>query len=332
MTLTRNIVLGSCLLAAALTGVLASSPVLAADTADYPSKPIRLFVPYPAGGGFDTVARRLADGLREQLKTPVIVENKPGANTIIGTDAVAKAAPDGYTLLMNAPAGIAQSPWLQKSLPYDPIKDLRPIYMVAQVPTALIVPSTLGVSTFAEFAAYAKANKGTMAYASLGNGSTLHIFGAMLNDRLDAGATHVPYKGDAPAMGDLVPGRIQFMFNNPVSSINFAKQDKVRILAISGAKRLPAIMDVPTLGELGMPEFNITGWYGLFAPAGTPQPILEKIANATNVVMHSPALAEYLESVGVVAGDAGLDAFPAQVAQDYKDWGALIKKNDIRIE
>ncbi|ASC65501.1 tripartite tricarboxylate transporter substrate binding protein [Achromobacter denitrificans] len=306
-----------------------AAPAAAADA--YPSKPIRLIVPYPAGGGFDTVARRLADGLRERLATPVIVENKPGGNTIIATDTVVRAQPDGYTLLMNAPAGIVQGPWLQK-LPYDPIQALQPLYMVAQVPTALIVPTSLGVSTFDQFKAYAGAHKGEMAYASLGSGSTFHIFGAMLNERLGAQATHVPYKGDAPAMSDLVPGRVQFMFNNPVSAINFAKQDKVRILAISGATRLPAIKDIPTLGELGMPEFNITGWYGLFAPAGTPRPVADKLADAVKAVMQTPALREYLETVGVVGGDSGVDAFTRQVAEEYQAWGELIKKNDIRFE
>ncbi|HYG42649.1 MAG TPA: tripartite tricarboxylate transporter substrate binding protein [Bordetella sp.] len=310
----------------------AAIPVASTAAETYPSKPIRMVVPYPAGGGFDTITRRMAEGLREQLNTPVVVENKPGGNTIIATDLVVRAQPDGYTLLMNAPAGIVQGPWLQKDLPYDPIKDLQPIYMVAQVPTALIVPASLGVDTFAQFVDYAKRHQGEMAYASLGNGSTFHIFGAMLNDRVGAQATHVPYKGDAPAMGDLVPGRVQFMFNNPITAINFAKQGKVRILAISGAQRLRAVQDIPTLGELGMPQFNITGWYGLFAPAGTPRAVTDKIAQAVKAVMQTPVMQSYLESVGVLASDSGVDAFTRQVNQEYQAWGELIKQNNIHVD
>ncbi|HEY9279024.1 MAG TPA: tripartite tricarboxylate transporter substrate binding protein [Eoetvoesiella sp.] len=328
MLFTRKLLTFFCMLA----GALVTSPALAESAADFPTRPIRLIVPYPAGGGFDTVARKLGEGLRERLGATIVVENKPGANTLIATQAVVRAPADGYTLLMNAPAGIVQAPWLQKEMPYDPIKDLDPLYLVAQVPTALIVPSSLGVNNFTDFKTYVKANQGKLAYASLGNGSTLHIFGSMLNDRLGAQATHVPYKGDAPAMADLVPGRVQFMFNNPVSAINFAQQDKVRILAISGASRLDAIKDIPTLGELGMPEFDITGWYALFMPAGTPRPVAEKLAKAVDEVVHSPLLAEYFKSAGIVAGDVGLDAFAKQVGQEYRQWGDLIKKNDIRIE
>ena len=319
----------------AFTGLLLATcllpaPAMAAD--NWPDKPIRLIIPFPAGGGFDTVARRLAEGLREQLKTSVLVDNRPGANTEIATVTAARAQPDGYTFLMNAPAGIVQGPWLNKNLPYDPLKDLLPVYMVAQVPTALIVPATLGVSNFAQFVEYAKNNRGKSAYASLGNGSTFHIFGAMLNSRLNAGATHVPYKGDAPAMNDLVPGRVQFMFNNPVSAIGFARQDKVRILAVSGKDRLKAISDVPTMGELGMPEFNIVGWYGLFAPAGTPRSIADKLADATRRVMNEPAMQTYLESVGVMTADSGVDAFSRQVKEEHKTWGELISKHNIQVD
>jgi tripartite-type tricarboxylate transporter receptor subunit TctC len=298
---------------------------------DFPSKPIRLIVPFPAGGAVDTIARKLGNDLGQRLGTTVIVENKPGASTIIGTDFVAKAPADGYTLLLTAPAGIVQGPWLQK-LPYDPLKDLTPVYLVAKVPTALLVPVSLQVNNYKDFVAYSKGNEGKMSYASLGNGSTAHIFGEMLSTKLAAKAVHVPYKGDAPAMVDLVSGRVQYIFNNVLTGINFSKQGRVKILAVTGDERLRVIPDVPTMRELGVSDFDIIGWYSLFAPAGLPRPVAEKIHAAVRESLRTPEFSEYMASVGVAAGNVSLDDFKKQVNIEYVKWGELIKANNIHAD
>lgn len=327
MNLLRR--LGVLLLGSLIAAVCAAQP---ADPArDYPSRPIKLVVPYPPGGATDTLARKVGEDLRKRLNAVVVVENRPGAGTILGTDLVAKAPPDGYTLLLNAPAGIEQLPWLQK-LPYDPIKDLQPLSLAALVPVALIVPSATPVKNFAEFVEYAKAHRGKMSYASLGNGSTAHIFGETLNGKLNAQAVHSPYKGDAPAMLDLVAGRVDFMFNNVASSISFQNRGSVKILAVTGTKRIPALPDVPTLAELGLKEFELVGWFSFFLPAGTPKPIAAKMHAALQQAYQTKDFMDYLAASGLGYADVSMDQFTSQVHDEYTKWGRLIKANNIKIE
>jgi tripartite-type tricarboxylate transporter receptor subunit TctC len=273
----------------------------------------------------------VGEDLHKRLNATVVVENRPGAGTIIGTDLVAKAAPDGYTMLLNAPAGIEQLPWLQK-LPYDPIKDLQPLSIAALVPVALIVPNSTPVKNFAEFVEYAKSHRGKMSYASLGNGSTAHIFGETLNGKLGAQAVHSPYKGDAPAMLDLVAGRVDFMFNNVASSISFKDRGSVKILAVTGTQRIPALPDVPTLAELGMNEFDLVGWFSFFMPAGTPKPIAEKMHAALREAYRTKDFADYLVPSGLDPADVSMEQFTKQVKDEYTKWGRLIKANNIKIE
>jgi tripartite-type tricarboxylate transporter receptor subunit TctC len=298
---------------------------------DYPSRPIRLVVPFPPGGAVDTLARKLSEDLRKRLNTTIIVENRPGAGTIIGTDLVAKSPADGYTLLLNAPAGLVQVPWLQSKLPYDPIKDLQPISIVANVPVALIVPTALKINSFNEFVAYAKSHQGKMSYASLGNGSTVHIFGEILNVKLKADSVHAPYKGDSPAMIDLIAGRVDFMFNNVLSSINFADRGNVKILAVTGDKRIPSLRDVPTLSELGMHDFDLVGWFAMFAPAGVPRPVLEKIHAALREAYQTREFSNYLSTSGLGSADVSVDQFTRQVNDEYVKWGRLIKSYNIQM-
>ncbi len=320
------------LFAALTTGLLLSATAVAQGAADYPSsRPIRIVVPYPPGGATDTLARRVADDLRTRLNATVIVENKPGAGTVLGTDLVAKSEPDGHTILLNAPGGIEQLPWLQK-VPYDPLKDLQPVSIAALVPVALIVPSSSPARNFAEFAAFAKANRGKMSYGSLGNGSTAHIFGETLNAKLNAGAVHSPYKGDAPAMLDLVAGRINYMFNNVASSIAFRDRGSVRVLGVTGTQRIPALAEVPTFAELGMNEFDLVGWFAFFVPAKTPRPIVDKLHAALREAYKTKQFTEYLSSAGLSGSDVSVDAFTRQVQDEHAKWGRLIKANNIRIE
>ena len=327
MNLVRSV--GTLLFATLVASLCAAQPTEAAK--DYPSRTIKLVVPYPPGGATDTLARKLSEDLRKRLNAVVVVENRPGAGTILGTDMVAKAEPDGYTMLLNAPGGIEQLPWLQK-LPYDPIKDLQPLSLAALVPVALIVPSKTPVKNFAEFVDYAKSHRDKMSFASLGNGSTAHIFGATLNGKLGAQAVHSAYKGDAPAMLDLVAGRVDFMFNNVASSINFQNRGSVKILAVTGSKRIPALPDVPTLAELGMSEFDLVGWFSLFMPAGTPRPIADKMHAALHQAYQTKEFTDYLTASGLGHADLSIDQFTKQVHDEYAKWGRLIKSNNIKIE
>jgi len=327
MNLFRS--LGALLFGSVVATLCAAQPADAAR--DYPSRPIKLVVPYPPGGATDTLARKVGEDLRKRLNAVVVVENRPGAGTILGTDLVAKAAPDGYTMLLNAPAGIEQLPWLQK-LPYDPIKDLQPLSIAALVPVALIVPSSTPVKNFAEFVAYAKSHRDKMSYASLGNGSTAHIFGETLNGKLNAQAVHSPYKGDAPAMLDLVAGRVDFMFNNVASSISFKDRGSVKILAVTGTKRIPALPDVPTFAELGLNEFDLVGWFSFFMPAGTPKPIAQKMHAALREAYQTREFSDYLATAGLGHADVSMDQFTRQVNDEYAKWGRLIKANNIKIE
>jgi tripartite-type tricarboxylate transporter receptor subunit TctC len=298
----------------------------------YPSRLIRIVVPYPPGGATDTVTRKIGERLRQRLNWTVVVDNRPGGGTIIGTEMVARAPADGYTLLLNAPAGIVQLPWLQENLPYDPIKDLQPLIMVARVPTALIIPANVPANNFAEFVRYVKSVPDKLSYGSLGLGSTAHIFGEVLTQQLGLDAVHVPYKGDAPAMNDLIPGRLHYMFNNTLSALSFSKQGSVKVLGVTGDRRVPAMADVPTMSELGMPQLELIGWFSIFAPAGVPRPILEKIYAEFNEAVRSPEISEFLKAQALIPDGTGLDDFAQQVRSEHAAWGKLIKAHNIRME
>jgi tripartite-type tricarboxylate transporter receptor subunit TctC len=314
-----------------LLGSLFATVGFAQPAADFPNRPIRLVVPFPPGGAIDALARKVSDDLRKRLNATIIVDNRPGAGTILGSDIVAKSPADGYTLLLNAPGGIEQLPWMQK-MPYDPIKDLQPLSLSALAPNALIVPSTLPIKNYAEFVDYARTRKGQLNFGSLGNGSTSHIFGATLNGKLGMDAVHSPYKGDAPAMIDLIAGRLDYMFNNAASAINFANRGSVRILGVAGTKRIAAIKDVPTLGELGVNDFDLVGWYAIFAPAGTPRPILEKLHTALQETYKTKDFIEFLSLNGLGEADTTIDQFTRQVADEHMKWGKLIKANNIHVD
>jgi tripartite-type tricarboxylate transporter receptor subunit TctC len=299
---------------------------------DYPSKPIRVVVPFPPGGATDLITRRIGERLTQRWGQPVVVENRPGANTIIGTEAVYRAEPDGYTLLMTSPAGLVQLPPLYPKLPYDPERDFLPLTQIAEVPTALVVPIDLPANNVKELAAYLKANPGKTSYGSLGLGSTLHIYGEAFKRQLGVDTVHVPYKGDAPAMTDLVAGRVQYLFNNPVSAIGFAKGGKVRILAVTGEQRLPVLPEVPTMAQAGFPGFEVVGWFAFFVHARTPRPVVEKLHGALSEIIRSPEISDFLKERGTLPTGIGLEEFARKVAAERRTWAKLIKDNDIRLE
>ena len=307
-------------------------PAAAQDAANYPSKPIRVVIPFPPGGATDLITRKIGEALTKRWGQPVVVENKPGANTIIGTETVAKADPDGYTLLMTAPAGLVQLPPLFPKLPYDPVKDFQPLTQIAEVATALAVPADLPPKTVKELAAWLAANPGKTSYASLGQASTGHIYGEAFKRAAKADTAHVPYKGDAPAMTDLMSGRVNYFFNNPVSVIAQAKGGKVRALAVTGESRLAAIPDVPTMAQAGFPGFETVGWFAFFVHAKVPRPIAEKLHGALSEIIRTPEMREFLAERGTLATGIGLDEFGRKVAAERAAWAKLIKDNEIRLD
>ena len=315
-----------------LLALVLAAVALPAIAQDYPTKPIHVVIPFPPGGATDTITRRIGERLTQKWGQAVIVENKPGANTVIGTEAVKRAEADGYTLLMTSPAGLVQLPPLMPNLPYDPERDFMPLTQIAEVPTALVVPIQLPVKNVKELADYLKANPGKTAYGSLGLGSTLHIYGEAFRRQVGADTVHVPYKGDAPAMTDLFGGRIQYLFNNPVSAIGAAKGGKVRILAVTGEHRLPAIPDVPTMREAGFPGFEVVGWFAFFVRSETPRPIAEKLNAALAEIIRSQDMADFLRERGTLPTGIGLAEFASKVRDERKVWARLIKENDIRLE
>lgn len=315
-----------------LLALLLAAIALPVTAQDYPAKPIHVVIPFPPGGATDTITRRIGERLTQKWGQAVIVENKPGANTVIGTEAVKRADADGYTLLMTSPAGLVQLPPLMPNLPYDPERDFMPLTQIAEVPTALVVPIQLPVKSVKELAGYLKAHPGKTAYGSLGLGSTLHIYGEAFRRQVGADTVHVPYKGDAPAMTDLFGGRIQYLFNNPVSAIGAAKGGKVRILAVTGEHRLPAIPDVPTMREAGFAGFEVVGWFAFFMRAETPRPIAEKLNAALSEIIRSPDMSDFLRERGTLPTGIGLAEFAGKVRDERKVWARLIKENDIRLE
>ena len=320
---------------ATLLCVSLSNPAHAQSTttagADYPSKPIKLVVPFPPGGPMDTLARLISADLRKRWNAVAVVENRPGAGTIIGTDAVAKSAPDGYTLLVTSPAGIVQLPWMQK-VPYDPLKDLQAISVITYLPQVLAVPATSSIRTFADFQAYAATHKGSMSFASIGAGSTSHIYGELLNGKLSAQAVHSPYKGDAPAMMDLIAGRVDYLFISAVSAVTFAERGSIRLLAITGTKRLTSLPQVPTFKELGIQDFELVGWYGVLSPTGVPAPIAEKLHKTLQEAYRTKAFSDFLSAAGITSESLSRSEFSSQVKREYEAWGRLIRQNHIQLE
>ena len=272
-TLRRSVVLLA-LLAVPLASLVGPAPAAAQA---FPNKPVRLVVPFPPGGPLDTVGRALAQKLTEAWGQSVIVDNRPGAGGNIGADLVAKAAPDGYTVVMGALSTHAVNPSLYAKMPYDAVKDFAPITLVAITPNVLVVNPSLPVNSVRELVAYAKANPGKLAFGSGSNGSAGHLAGELFKADTGTDLLHVPFKGAAPAMQALLSGDIQLMFDNLASASAQVKAGKLKALAVTTARRSPLAPDLPTMAESGVPGFDISTWFGLLAPAGTPPEIVGQV-------------------------------------------------------
>src|SRR3954467_11233108 len=270
----------------------------AALAQDYPAKPLRFIVPFPPGGGNDTVARAIAQQMSPALGQPVVIDNRPGAGGSIGADLAAKAPADGYTLFLAGVGSHVVNPNLHAKLSYDPVRDFAPITLVASAPSVLVVNPGVPARTIAELTAYARASPGKLNYASNGNGSAAQLAATMYESMAGVRMVHVPYKGIAPALTDLLSGEVQLMFGTVVALVPHIQSGKLRALAVTGKKRSALIPDVPTLRESGLPEYEAGSWYGIEAPAGTPRPVIDQLNALIVKALRQPDVAKRLPTHG----------------------------------
>lgn len=317
------------LAAAALLGVVGIAPVAAQDT--FPSKPLTIVVPFAAGGTTDILARIVSQALQQELGQTVIVDNKPGAGGNIGAVAAARAAADGYTLFMGTVGTHAINASLYQKPGFDPIKDFAPLTRVATVPNLLVANPKQPFKTVKEMIAYAKANPGQLNYGSSGSGSSIHLSGELFRSMTGLDMVHVPYKGSAPAITDLLGNQIAVMFDNMPSAIQHVRSGKLRPIAVTTAKRSPELPDVPTIAESGVPGYEATSWFGLWTQAKTPAPVQQRLHSAIAKVLKDPAVIKKINDQG---GDVVIDTpaeFSAYIKAESAKWGKVVKDSGAQV-
>jgi len=321
------------LIALAGAGLMAAALLApaAASAQAWPAKPIKVVVNFPPGGAADQLARLVGQPLSEALGQPVVIENRGGANGNIGGEAVARSAPDGYTLLMSSGGMVSVNPHLYQKMPFDPAKDLVPVAAAARVLVYLVERPELPPKNVQEFIAYLKARPGKLSYGSPGVGSSPHLAGEMFKSQTGTFATHVPYRGAAPALQDLLAGQIDFYFD-PGIALQQVKAGKLRLLAVGSPKRSPLFPDVPTLDEAGLKGFDADTVFGFYAPAGTPQPVVAKLNAEINKVLAMPAVQERIAQLGGEAAPGTPEAFHERALADSQRFGAIIKERNIRAD
>lgn len=329
MTSTRRRTMLACIGLAA-TWNLSAALAASALGADYPSRPVRVVVPYPPGGATDILARMVGTKLQEAWGHNVIVENRPGAGGVIGTEAVAKAPADGYTVLLAITAHI-QNPALMK-LPYDPYKDFTPVSQLSTSTSMLAVPASLPVKTVAEFVALIRSQPGRHSYGSYGNGSSAHIQGANLAQQAGADLVHVPYKGAAPLITDLLGGQLSSAFLDVGSAAKHVSSGGFRVLAVTGTERLKILPDTPTFAELGYRNFEPKGWFGYFVPAGTPAPVVAKLSADIRKAARSPDVVKRIEDLGQTPVGSTPEELAAVMQTDGPLYARMIRDLNIRVD
>ena len=320
-------VAGVTLLASAL-----ALPAAAQSPAAYPSRPVRLVVPFPPGGPLDIVGRTIAQKLTEAWGQSVVVDNRPGAGGNIGADLVAKSPPDGYTILMGALSTHAVNPSLYAKMPYDAVKDFAPITLVAITPNVLVVNASLPVNSAREFVAYAKANSGKLAFGSGSNGSAGHLAGELFKVETATDIIHVPYKGGAPATQALLAGDTQFMFDNLANAMPHVKAGKLKALAVTTAQRSKLAPELPTMAEAGLPGFDITTWFGLLAPAGTPIDVIAKWNAEVTKILNAPDMRERLTAQGAEPAPMTPDQFAAFIQSEIPKYARIVKASGAKVD
>ena len=319
------------LAALCLTVAFAGLPQ-AARADDYPNHPITLIVPFPPGGSTTVMARNVADKMAAALGQSIVVENRAGAGGTIGTRSAAKAAPDGYTILLSYTGTFSIAPTAYANPGYDPRKDFAPIGMIGAAPNLLVITPSLPVKSMAELIIYAKAQNSPMQYGSPGVGTVNHLAGEMLAKEIGAPMLHIPYKGNGPALGDLIGGHIPIMFMPIPAAIGNVKAGTLRALAVSSAKRSRVLPDLPTFAEVGLPSFDVALRYGLAAPAGTPRSIIERLNKELNAALASEEVQKRLESEGADSLPGSPEAYAADIDREEKKWGALVRKLNLKLE
>jgi tripartite-type tricarboxylate transporter receptor subunit TctC len=297
----------------------------AAMAQPYPSHPVRIVVPYPAGGSNDIIARIVAQKLTERSGQPFLVENRGGASGNIGAEMVASSDPDGYTLLLTAPPPLTTNMALYKNLKFDPSTAFAPVSLVASVPIVLVVHPSVPARTVNELVALAKAKPGTLDFGSSGNGSTNHLAGELLKSMTGIEIVHVPYKGAAPAMNDLIGGHIPMMFDNMPAVLPQVQAKLINAIAVAGAKRASAMPDVPTVAESGLAGFEASSWFGLVAPAKTPAPVLAKLQGEVASILQMPDVRKRLTELGAEPGTISGEAFGKYLAEETAKWSKIIR-------
>ncbi len=316
--------------ALSLAAALALAPFAAATAQDYPTKPVTLVVPFAPGGSSDVISRLVGQKLAEMWKQSVIVDNKAGGAGQIAMQAVARAAPDGYTLVLGHIGTLAVNPAMFEKLSYDYKKEFVPVAMLAIVPSAIAVNPSLPVKDIKELIAYAKANPGKLNYGSAGNGSAGHLAMEFFKDTVKMEAQHVPYRGTGPMLTDLLAGQTQLAYNGILPLVPHAKSGKLRIVAVGSPKRLPLMPDVPTVEEQGYPGFETSQWYGVLAPAGTPPAVVAKLNADLNKVLATPDIQKRLNDDGAVAGSGSPADFGRYIDAEEKRWAPVVKKAGIK--
>jgi tripartite-type tricarboxylate transporter receptor subunit TctC len=310
---------------------LALAPLLAWGQDVYPSKPLRFILPFPPGGGTDILGRLIAERLSAGLGQPVVVENRGGAGGNVGAEAAARSAPDGYTLVLVAPS-LAISPTLYSKLNYDALKDFAPVSLVATVPNVVITQPSLNVTTLQEFAAAARAKPGGLNFGSGGSGTSNHLAGELFNIVAGVKLVHIPYKGVNLAMQDVLAGNIHFVVIGIPAAAPHIKAGKLRALAVLAPGRSAALPEVPTAAEAGMPAFEVTTWYGVLAPAGTPRAIVGRLNQELVKIMHSSELRAPLAASGTEALTSTPEEFAAYIRQEIAKWGEVVRKANLKAD
>lgn len=323
------------LLAVAAVGTLLPLATSAQEAASFPSKAITLIVPYAAGGSSDTRARQLGEKLATLLGKPVVIDNKPGGNGNIGTDAIARATPDGHTIGVGNFAPLAVNKHLFPKLTYDPQRDLMPVALIEKGPLVLVVSADKSpYKSLNDLVAAAKAAPGKLSYASAGSGGAFHLAGEMFNIITNTDAVHIPYRGGGPATNDLLGGTVNYMFDMVPAAMGYLKSNpqRMRALAVASDKRLPSLPDVPTFAELGIKDMEMSNWFGIVAPKGTPAPIIAKLNDAINKALNEPDLAKRITEPGNVVGGGSPEAFASFIAAESARWGKVVKERNITPE
>jgi len=317
-------------LIAALSAAIAG-PQSAGAAQDYPSRPVTMVVPFAAGGPTDIVARSLAEAMRKPLGQTVVVENLGGAGGTLGTGHVARAAGDGYTLLLMH-IGFSTAPALYRKLQYDPIKDFEPVGLAVDVPMTMIARHDFPASSFGEFLSYVRAHKKTLSMANAGIGSASHLCGLLFLSAIDTDVQTIPYKGTAPAMNDMLGKQVDFMCDQTTNTSGQIKADKVKAYAVTAMTRIASLPQLPTMDEAGLKGFEVGIWHGLWAPKGTPKPVIDKLVNAMQAALNDPAFKQRMSDLGAQvepSGRATPQALDAHVKSEIQKWGPLIRKAGI---